>query len=117
MLKPTEPDTAPEPGDERPVGELVHQLVEDGKSYARAELGLVKAIATAKGKVLALPAALLAAAFVLAQAGVNALAVGVLLAVSEALGPLLAGLIAFLIFAAIAGGLAWWAIQKVKRDL
>jgi hypothetical protein len=107
----------PEPGEERPVGELVHQLVEDGKAYAQAELGLVKAIAGQKASALALPAALFAIAFLLLQAGVNALGVGVLLAIEPALGPLLAGVIAFLIFGALAGGLGWWAMKRINRDL
>jgi hypothetical protein len=46
MLKPPEP--AEEPQSERPVGELVHQLVEQGKAYALAELAVAKAIGTAR---------------------------------------------------------------------
>ena len=45
MLKPADPGP---PGPERPIGELVHELIEQGKSYAQAELGLAKAIAAAK---------------------------------------------------------------------
>ena len=48
----------PPPRAERPVGELVHELIEDGKAYARAEVGVVKAIARARGNALALPAGL-----------------------------------------------------------
>ena len=55
MLKPVDPGPPPA---ERPIGELVHELIEEGKAYARAEIGLAKAIAAAKGKALALPAAL-----------------------------------------------------------
>lgn len=117
MLKPADPTAHTGDGDERPIGELVHQLVEDGKNYAAAELGVVKTIAASKGKALALPAALLGAAFVLALAGVTALAIGVLLAIAEATGPLLAGLLTLLIFAGIAGGLGWWAIRKAKAEL
>ena len=47
---------------ERPIGEIVHELIEDGKAYARAEVDLAKAIAAAKGKALTLPAALFGAA-------------------------------------------------------
>ena len=62
MLKPTDPGrhTA-----ERPVGELVHELIEEGKAYARAEIGLAKAIAVAKSKALALPAAMFGTALIL----------------------------------------------------
>ena len=47
MLKPADPGP---PQEERPIGELVHELIENGKSYARAEVGLYKAIATSKAK-------------------------------------------------------------------
>ena len=60
MLKPVDPGPPPE----RPVGELVGQLIDEGKAYARAEFGLVTAIAAAKGKALAIPAALFGAAFI-----------------------------------------------------
>jgi hypothetical protein len=113
MLKPADP--APKP--ERPIGELVHELIEDGKAYARAEVGLVKAIATAKGKALALPAALFATAFILALAAVTALAVGVVMALAKFIGPLAAGFVGMLTFLAIAGGLGWWGVERLRRDL
>jgi hypothetical protein len=112
MLKPAEP-TPPE----RPIGELVHELVEEGKGYARAELGLAKAIAAAKARALALPAALFGVAFILALAAVTALAVGIVLALTKFIGPLLAGFVGFLIFAAIAGLLGWMAADRVSRAL
>ena len=112
MLKPAEP-----PPPERPIGELVHELVEEGKSYARAELGLAKAIATAKARALALPAALFGVAFILALAAVTALALGVVLALAKFIGPLLAGIAGLVIFAAIAGLLGWIAADRVRRAL
>lgn len=118
MLKPADPARQPAgPGDEPPIGELVHQLVEEGKAYAQAELGVAKAIASAKADGLKLPAILLGAAFLFAQAAVTVLAVAVFLGLLALMGPVLAGLLAFLIFAGAAGGLAWFAIQKAKRDL
>src|SRR6478672_5023747 len=99
MLKPVDSGTQPQP--ERPIGELVHELIEDGKAYARAEVGLVKAIATAKGKALILPAALFGAAFVFALAGVTALAVGVVMALAKFIGPLASGFVGMLVFMAI----------------
>ena len=113
MLKPVDPGPQPE----RPIGELVHELIEDGKAYARAEVGLVKAIATAKGRALALPAALFATAFIMALAAVTALAVGVVMALARFIGPLAAGFVGMLIFLAIAGGLGWWGVQRARRDL
>ena len=115
MLKTPEPGALPP--DERPVGELVNQLVEDGKAYARAELGVAKAIANAKAKALVLPAILFGGAFLLAQAAVTVLAVGLFAALWAMMPAIVAGLIAFLVFAAIAGGLGWYAVQRLKRDL
>lgn len=114
MLKPADPGPPPP---ERPVGELVHELIEQGKAYARAEIGLAKAIAAAKGKALAVPAALFGVAFICALAAISALAVGVVTALARFVGPLAAGLVGMLIFAATAGGLSWYGYQRLRRDL
>ncbi|HEU4696216.1 MAG TPA: phage holin family protein [Sphingomicrobium sp.] len=113
MLKPVDPG----PDQERPIGDLVHELIEEGKAYARAEIGLAKAIATAKGKALIVPAILFGTAFILSLAAVTALAVGVVMALAKFIGPLAAGFIGMLIFAAIAGLLGWYGAQRLSRDL
>lgn len=117
MLKPAEPAMRPELGSERPIGELVQQLVEEGKAYAQAELGVAKAIASAKANRLKVPAILFGAAFLLVQAAVVVLAVALFLALLPLMGPMLAGLLAFAIFAGIAAGLGWKAVQMIRRDL
>jgi sorbitol-specific phosphotransferase system component IIBC len=114
MLKPADPGPLPP---ERPIGELVHELIEQGKDYARAEAGLLKAIAAAKGKALVLPAALFGVAFICALAAVTALALGVVIALAKFIGPLAAGLVGMLIFTAIAGLLGWSGAQRLRRDL
>ena len=116
MLKPAEPGGEP-PHDERPIGELIHELVEEGKAYARSELDVLRAIAAAKGKALAVPAILFGAAFILALAGITALAVGIVLALAKFVGPLAAGIIGLLIFAGIAGGCGWYGYERLRRDL
>ena len=113
MLKPAEPTPPPE----RPIGELVHELVEEGKAYARAEADLAKAIALAKAKALSLPAGLFLVALIVLQSAVTILAVGIFAALSGPLGPILAAILASLIFLAIAGGLAWWGIERARRAL
>jgi hypothetical protein len=114
MLKPADPGPQPP---EKSVGELVHELIEDGKAYARAEIGLLKAIVSAKGKALAIPAALFGVAFFCALAAVEGLAVGVVIALETFIGPLAAGFITMLIFAAVAGLLGWFGYSKLRRDL
>jgi hypothetical protein len=116
MLKPAD-QPVPGPDEERPVGDLVHKLVEDGKAYAKAELDLAKVIATANGKALAVPAALIGAALLFAIAAIGALATGVVLALAEVMNPLLAGLITLLLFGAIAGGLGYLAAAKARSAL
>ena len=90
------------------------QLIDEGKAYARAEIGLAKAIAGAKAKALAMPAAMFGAAFICALAAVTALAVGVVIALAKFIGPLAAGFVGMLIFAAIAGGLGWYGARAAE---
>jgi len=82
-----------------------------------AEIGLARAIADAKARALALPAALFATAFIVALAAVTAFAVGVVMTLAKFIGPLAAGFIGMLIFAAIAGGLGWYGAERLRRDL
>jgi hypothetical protein len=112
MLKPTEGEPP-----ERPVGEIVHELVEEGKAYARAEFDLAKAIAMAKASALKIPGILFAAAFLLMLAAVSGLAVGTALALATLIGPLAGGIVAFLLFAAIAGALGWLGVRKLRENL
>lgn len=117
MLKPpSEPEASPV-DNERSVGELVHELVEDGKAYARAELEHIKAIATAKADALKLPAILFGVAFVVALAAICALAYGVAAALATLIGPLAGGILACLLFAAVAVGLAWYGAKRLREDL
>ena len=113
MLKPVEPTSAPA----RPIGELVHELVEEGKAYARAEVGLAKVIAASKAKALALPIALFAVALLVMFAALNAFAVGLVMALAKFIGPLAAGFAGMLLLLAVAGGLVWFGIEKAKRAL
>jgi hypothetical protein len=114
MLKAADPGPQPP---ERPVGELVHGLIDQGKAYARAEVDLLKAIAAAKGKALVLPAALFGAAFLSALAAIVGLALGIVMALASLIGPLAAGFVGMLIFAGIAGSLGWYGYVRLRRDL
>jgi hypothetical protein len=113
MLKPAEP--AP-PDNERAIGDIVSDLVDDAKAYARAELDLAKAIAADKARGLKVGAALLAIAAFVAFGAITALSVGIFAFLAGFLGPLLGGIIAFLLIGAIAGVLAWAGIAKVRES-
>ena len=115
LKPPNEPD--PSVDSERPIGELVHELIEDGKAYARAELDVARAMATSKVKAFKLPAILFGAAFVLLLAAIGALAYGVAAGLATLIGPLAGGLVAFLLFGAVAGGLIWYGVSKLRENL
>jgi hypothetical protein len=110
MLKPAEP--AP-PEDERPIGEIVSDLVDDAKAYAQAELDLAKAIAADKARRIKVGAILLVVALVVAFGAVTAISVAIFALLATFLGPLLGGIVAFLLIGAVAGLLAWTGIAKV----
>lgn len=117
MLKPpNEPEHGPD-DTQRPVGDLVHELIEDGKAYARAEIAVARAMAAAKVQAFKVPAILFGVAFVLLVASTSALAFGVAAGLATLIGPLAGGIVAFLLFAGIAGGLAWFGARKLREDL
>lgn len=118
MLKETDrSNKLPSPDDERPVGDLVHDLVEGGKAYAKAEIALAKAIAFAKANALKLPVVLFGAAFLIIQAAIVVLGVGGLLGLAPMIGPVLAGLVVSLVMAGLAGVLAWYGAKRIREDL
>lgn len=116
MLKPPNDPPTQQPADET-VGELVQRVIEDGKAYALAELDLAKALAADWLSGLKLPAILFGLAVILALGSVVALAYGVAAGLATLIGPVAGGFVAFLIFAATAGCLAWWAVSKIRELL
>ena len=115
MLKPADPGPGgPDPEEGKKIGELVSQLVEDGKAYARAELNVGKAILDEKVAGAKLPALLGLLALLFLQAAVILLGMTVYLTLVSRLGPFGAGLIATVLFIAIAAGLGWYAARRVK---
>jgi len=88
----------------RPVTDVLGPVLRRELRYETAVVGI-------------LPAALFAISFIVALAAVTALSVGVVMALAKFVGPLAAGAIGLLLFAAIAGGLGWYAVERVKRAL
>jgi hypothetical protein len=101
--------------DEKPIGELFGQLIDEGKAYAKAELGLAKATAEAKADAAKKPALLGAASLLFLVAGVVVLCMTLALGHATLVGPLAGGLIASLITFAIAYGLFLWARQEAGK--
>jgi hypothetical protein len=91
---------------ETPVGSLFARLIDEGKAYAKAELGVVKAQASDRAERAKLPALLFAGALLLVIAAVVVLVMTIADALATLIGPLAGGLVAVLIALGLAGGLA-----------
>lgn len=113
MLKPADPP----PEKDRAIGDIVSDLVDDAKAYAQAEIDLAKAIAADKARGLKIGAILLSVALVVAFGAITALSVGIFALLATFLGPLLGGIVAFMLIGAVAGLLAWSGIAKVRDAL
>ena len=101
--------------DERPIGEVVSRLVEDGKAYARAELNVARTqldVRMVRIRAVALWGAL---ALLFAIGGLIALSLTAVLALASLIGPLAGGLAATAIILAIAGLFAFLAKKRWER--
>ena len=99
--------------DEKPIGELFGQLIDEGKAYAKAELRLVKAEVEAKAEGARKPAVLGAAALLFLIAGVVVLCMTLALALATLVGPLAGGSIAAL----VTFGIAYLLYLLAQREL
>ena len=82
------------------IGDLFGRLIDDGRSYARAEIGLLKEIARHRAERARTGLILLVAGGVLLLSSLTALVLGLVLGLAALTGPLLAGIV---IAAALAG--------------
>jgi len=112
MLKRADPSLKPD--DEQSIGEVVSDLVDQGKAYAKAEVELAKAQALAKVEQFKVPAILLFGALLFAQAAVTVLAVAVALGLAPLIGPFGGGLVAVALAGGVAGLLAWLAVKRLQ---
>ena len=101
--------------DEKPIGELFGRLIDEGKAYAKAEVGLVKAQAEVKAQAWKLPAALLGMALLLVIGAAVTLVMTVAMALATLIGPLAGGLAATVVALVVAGGLALLAMQQLEE--
>ena len=101
--------------DDRPIGEMVARLVDEGKAYARAELDLAKARLDVRMVRIRAVALLGGLAFVFAIGALIALSMTAVLTLAGLLGPLGGGLAATALIAAVAGALAYLAKARWDR--
>lgn len=101
--------------DEKPIGELFGDLIDQAEGYARAELGLVKAKAEAKAESAKRPVLFGAAALLFLIAGVVVVSMTLALALATLVGPLAGGLIAALITFGVAYGFYILATRELEK--
>ena len=101
--------------DDRPIGETVARLVDEGKAYARAELDLAKARLDVRMVRIRAVALLGGLAFVFAIGALIALSMTAVLTLAGLLGPLGGGLAATALIAVLAGGFTYLAKARWDR--
>ena len=107
------PPRADNPADNS-IGDLFHQLVDDGRSLVSAEVDLYKQIALyrtgkARNGIIAL-----AVAGLLAYAGLIAFLVGLVMGLAPIMGPVLGGLLVLAASGVIAFALVKYGVPKVR---
>jgi len=104
---------------EESIGDLFGRLVEDGRTYAEAELALLRAIAEYRALRARRALVALAAGWFLLVSSMTALMIGAVTGLSQHMSPFLSGLLVSVPMAA--GGYAlvsygWTGIKGLGRD-
>lgn len=97
------------------LGDLFGRLVDDGKGYARAEIGYYRTLARSKLRDARASLWMGAAALGFAQAAAVALIVGLVMTLTPLVGPGWATLIVVTGTLILSGIMGWFAWQHVKR--
>jgi hypothetical protein len=100
-----------QPQEQEGIGTLLGRLIEDGKGFARAEIGYYRTLALAKLAEAKTGVVLGAGALAIALAALTALLVGLILTLATLVGPGLATLIVIGAALAAAGLLGWLAYR------
>jgi uncharacterized membrane protein YqjE len=103
------------PQDERPIGDLVKQAVEQAQTLVRDEVRLAQLELQEKGKRFGLGAGMFGGAGVVALYGVGALIAAIVLLIATALEPWIAAAIVALALFALAGVLALLAKKEIDQ--
>jgi hypothetical protein len=101
-------------GEPESVGDLLHRLVEDGKTYARAEVDYYKTVGTERAAALKMPVILGVLALLFAHAAFLALCATLFVALASLMSDTLAGLLTVVILAAVGGVLGYLAYSKAQ---
>jgi hypothetical protein len=103
----------PPVGNEASIGDLIGRLADEGRDYARAEIGLWKAVASRRIGLAKSGLVALVLAAMLVNAGLIVLMIFLGLWTATYCGPVLAGLIFFAVAAIIAFGLLRFGLSRI----
>ncbi len=103
------------PAGEPSIGELLQQLVDNGRAYADAEIGFYRTLLRAKLRDARSMLWMGAVAIALAFAAAVALVMGLVFMLAPLVGPALATLIVVTSLLAVSGLMGWLAWTHVKR--
>jgi hypothetical protein len=95
------------------IGDLFGRLADEGKSFARAEANLYRAIAMRRISLAKNGAIALVATMFLVNAGLIALMVGLAMQLAKWVGPALGGLIVFVVVGALGYFLVRYGVAKL----
>ena len=101
-------------GEPEGVGDLLHRLVEDGKTYAKAEVNYYKTYGSERVNAYKVPVILGLVALLFAHAAFLALIATLFVGLASLMSDTLAGLLTVIICLGIAGVLGYLAYGKIK---
>ena len=99
---------------EESVGDLIGRLIEDGRTYARAEIDLLKEIARHRAERARTGLILLVGGGVVLLSSLTALILGAVLGLAALTGPLLSGVIIAVLLAAAGYGLVRVGLKGLR---
>ena len=99
---------------EESIGDLIGRLLDDGRSYARAEIDLIRQIARHRAARARTGLIMLAAGAVLALSALTALILGLVLGLATLIHPLLAGLAVAALLAGVGYGLIRYGLTGLR---
>lgn len=111
------PDERTAGGGDCDLGDLLKKLLDDSRAFARAEVDLAKTIAAEKAAALKVALILLVAAAFIVMGAINALCIGIFFAFDAAMGPILAGIVSFVLIGIVAAIVAWIGVRKLMDSL
>lgn len=99
------------------IGGLIVRLVEDGKAYVGAEIGLYRALMAERARDAGFAAGFALAAVLIAQAAMFALLVGLMLVLAPMIGRGWATVVVVFAALALAGLLGWLAYLRLAEAI